>query len=92
MTMVAQIETVIELHEWLDDHAWIRDEVQISGITLWRWPVNDHIIEVPGQVRLRTAIALAFLAADIMHTYPEPNKHRRQNANTNHRGNNTRGY
>lgn len=72
MTTAVQIETVIELHEWLDDHGWIRDDLQSSGVTLWRWPVNDHIVEVPSQVRLRKAIALAFLAADIMHTYPEP--------------------
>ena len=74
MTTAVQTNTIIELHEWLDDHGWTRDELMPSGVTLWRWPSNDHIIELPNQVSLRKAIALAFLAADIMHTYPEPNR------------------
>ena len=80
MTTTTQTRTIIELYEWFDDHGWNRDEVLATGATLWRWPVNDHIIEIPNQVRLVGAIALAFLAADIMHTYPESNKNNK-NAN-----------
>jgi hypothetical protein len=77
MTSATNPNTIIELHEWLDDHGWKRDELTPNGVTFWRWPINDHIIELPNQASLRKAIAIVFLAADIMKIYPEPPDRRR---------------
>jgi hypothetical protein len=72
MTTSLQAKTTIEFHEWFEDHGWTCDETLNNGATLWRWPINDHILEIPYEPRVIKIIALAFLAANIMEEWPEP--------------------
>jgi hypothetical protein len=74
MRRAALIPLQDELHQWLDDHGWVCDELRSDGSTLWRWPINDVIVDVPASRNLRKNIALCFFAADIMERSPEHNR------------------